>query len=322
MRSRIISFLSLFLCGFSMPALANWQYPGSYLGDGAYSDDGSRFVVSFRGGASLASAGIKNDIGSLTSEYYVNSDGLVITAAYYDACGDACSGFEYAGAGELASLPAAKDFSSFAFAAGASVGWVIPNKTQWRIELGWDHVSESSYNSSPLFEGDMVLEGGNVSGVIVHAKSGGVQSKVSTDVISAMAYYDFFEGTFKPLGQAIPYVGFGIGYADSKTILNLSDLYGDLSTSVDLQNFGKLDDFGVLQFYRSEKSSANIAGVLAAGVSYGLSETMFLDLSARLMYIPKITWALTNEDGSRDRDWFSAENMFYTNVMLGVRFEF
>lgn len=325
MRKRIIYVLSVLSCVATGSSYANWEYPGTYVGDGVYSDDGSRFVISARGGASISRATIKNEIGALTSEYYYNpTNGGVISAAYYEACvdGGSCAGYEYAGIGDLATLPATKDYSDFSFAVGASVGWTIPYRPQWRVELGWDHIAESEYNSSPLFEGDMPLAGGDVSGVVVFAQSGSVQSKVATDIISAMAFYDFFDGLQKPMRRVIPYVGFGIGYADTKTTLNLSDLYGDLSTSVDLQNFGTMDDFGVLQFYRSEHSSSNVAGLISAGVSYGIADGMFLDFGARVAYVPKIKWALSNEDDTRHRDWFSAENLIYANIMLGLRFEF
>ena len=325
MRKSIFCILSVLSCFAVAPARANWEYSGTYLGDGWYTDDGSRFVMSVRGGAALGFGSIKNEVGALTTEYYINpGDGMVISAAYYDACveGGGCAGFEYAGMGETSALPAAKDYREYSFAAGASLGWTIPNRPQWRLEIGWDHISEAEYNASPLYEGDLHLTGGDVEGVVVHVQSGSIQSKVTTDLISAMAFYDFFDGMQKPVRKMIPYVGFGVGYADTTTTLNLVDPYGDLSTSVDLQNFGELDDYGVLNFYRSENSSSNIAGVLALGVSYGINQTMFLDFGARVSYIPKIKWTLKNEDGSRTRDWLSAENMIYANIMLGLRFEF
>ena len=307
-------------CLVATLAHANWEYPGYYVGDGAYTDDGSRFVVSLRGGASVSAATIKNQVGSLTSEYYYDPDSGDIMSAGY--CGENCDQYTYAGIADLSALPPRTDFSALSFAAGASLGWTIPNKPQWRLELGWDHISESEYNSSPLYEGDLELTGGDIDGIVLHLTSGGVQSSVTTDVISAMAFYDFYDGLQKPLRTVIPYVGFGIGYADSKTVLNLADLFGDLSESVDMGNFGEKDDYGVVQFYRSETSSANIAGVLALGLSYGITESMYFDLGARLMYIPKIKWKLTNVDNTRNRDWFSAENMFLANIMLGIRFEF
>lgn len=310
------------LCALCVgPANANWQYSGTYVGDGWYEDDGSRFVISFRGGASMGFGTIKNEVGSLTTEYYVsNVDGTVITAAYYDDCGSACVGiYDYAGLGDIADLKANKDLSTFSFAAGASVGMTLPNSPQWRVEIGWDHISKSDYNATPLFEDDMRLTSGLV---IENVQSGGVHSKLTSDIFSIMAFRDFFDGLRKPAGQFIPYIGFGIGYADSTTELNLADLYGDLSYSVDLQNYGELDQYGVLQFYKSETSSANVAGLLAAGFSYGITDSLFLDLGARVTYVPKIKWALSDKDDSKHRDWFSAENIFYVNLMLGIRFEF
>ncbi len=309
---------------FASAAHAGWQYDGTYIGDGWYTDDGSRFVMSVRGGMAFGNAKIQNDIGSLTGEYYYNpSDGMVISAQYYESLtAEDRASFQYAGIGELGNLPAKENFSEFSFAAGASLGWTLPNRPQWRLEVGWDHITESEYNVSPLFSGEMSLTGGVVSGIVINADSGGVQSKVSTDIISAMAFYDFFDGLQKPLQTVIPYVGFGIGYADSKTTLNLADLYGDLSTSVDLRNFGKLDSNDIIQFYRSEHSTSNVAGLVALGLSYGITDTMFLDFGARVAYVPRVKWVLTNEDDTRTRDWFSAKNLIYTNVMLGLRFEF
>ncbi|MDE6571457.1 MAG: hypothetical protein K2L95_04565 [Alphaproteobacteria bacterium] len=325
MKLKSIFIVSLISALGAAPAHANWQYDGEFVRDGWYMDDGSRFTISVRGGASMGFGAIKNDVGSMTSEYYYSPDnGMVISAAYYDACleNGGCENFVYAGIGELSELPASQDYESFSFAAGASIGWTIPNAPQWRLELGWDHIAESEYNASPLYEGDLPLTGGNIDGITVHVQSGGVHSKLSADIISAMAFYDFFDGMQKPTRQVIPYVGFGVGYADAKTILNLSDLYGDLSLSVDLQNFGELDKYNVLQFYKSEKSTSTIAGLVAVGLSYGITDTLFLDFGARITYVPKVKWALSNQDGSRDRDWFSAENVIWANVMLGLRFEF
>lgn len=324
MKLRFTVLLSVLTCLYATTATANWQYPGNYLGDGWYQDDGSRFVLSFRGGASMVNGKINNEINSLTSEYYINpNDGMVISSAYYDSCKDgACADFEYAGLGDIATLGANKNYNAFSFAAGVSLGWTIPNAPQWRVEVGWDHIAESEYNAAPLFEGDLALQGGVIPDVVVFVQSGGAHSTISTDIISAMAFYDFFDGYQKPVRQFIPYVGFGLGYSNTKTVLNLSDLYGDLSLSVDLQNYGELDEYGVLQFFKSEKTTANIAGLLAAGFSYGLTERMFLDFGARLTYVPTIKWDLSSEDGEKHREWFSAKNVIYANIMLGLRFEF
>lgn len=305
-----------------MPARANWQYGGDFMRTGWYADDGSRFTLSLRGGASFGFGGVENEIGSLTAEYYYNpASGAIVSYGYYQACvesGDCdASAFEPAGIGDIAELKADKDYSSFSFAAGASVGWTVPNAPQWRLELGWDHITESEYNSSPMFNGDLTLS----SGMVANVQSGGVNSKLSADIISAMAFYDFFDGLQKPMRQVIPYVGIGVGYADVKTVLNLTDLYGDLSLSVELQNYGEMGQY-VLEFYKSEKDNSTIAGVLAAGLSYGLTESMFLDLGARLMYVPSVKWTLSDKNGDKSRDWFRVKNLFWGNVMLGIRVEF
>lgn len=326
MRKRIFYLLTGLACLTATVAHANWQYDGEYIGDGWYSDDGARFVISGRGGFAMGFAGIKNKMGALSSEYYINpEDDMVISSPYYYSCVEngGCENFVSAGVGHLSALSATKDFEGFSFAGGASIGWIMPNRPQWRIEGGWDHISESEYNAGPLFEGELALTGGSVDGVVVHVQSGSVQSKVSTDIVSVMAYYDFFDGIQKPVNKVIPYVGFGLGYADTKTVLNLSDPYGDLSEDADLrENFGELGEYGIVQFYRSETSSSNIAGLIAAGVSYGITDSTFFDFGARIAYIPKISWSLRNADDTRHREWFTAENIFYANVMMGLRFEF
>lgn len=310
-----------------MPVFAGWQYNGYYVKDGYYSDDGSRFVVGVRGGISLANAKIKNDMGSLYGYYYANeTNGDVISQMAWESVGEPV-GYLYAGYGDLSKLPAKKDFSKTAFTAGGSVGFTIPYHQQWRLEAGYDHISETNYNQIPLFEGNLDVTGGQIGDAVVHVSSGGVSSTISTDVISAMAYYDFFDGNKKLSNTVIPYIGFGVGYASSKTTLKLSDIYGELSTDTDLQNYGTVDANGVIQFDAPSDSSKyptseNIALLGALGLSYGISEYTFLDFSARVMYVPKISWELVNSTGDLHREWFSAKDMIYTNLMVGLRFEF
>lgn len=319
----LVPFLSCLIFG---AAHANWEYQGYYVGEGAYEDDGSRFVVSVRGGASFGMGGIKNEIGELTPLYYMSPDGgTIMSELGYYQCTDrgGCADYVMAGYVNLGALPATQDYQSFGFAAGASVGWTLPYTPQWRLELGWDHIAESEYNASPFIEGETPLFGGSLSNAVAMISSGAVQSQVETDIISVMAFYDFYDGLYKPMRKAIPYIGFGVGYADIKTTLQLSDPYGDLSGIYELLPYGKKEQSdSVIQFYRSELSSGNIAGIFAVGVSYGLTENIFFDIGARVAYIPRIRWALSNEDGSQYRDWFSAENAIYTNVMLSLRFEF
>lgn len=310
-----------------MPAMAGWQYNGYYINDGIYEDDGSRFTVSLRGGLSLANAKMQNDVGNLDGYYYINPDtGAAVSLRYFSDETEAdTNGFTDISVGNIGSLPVKENFSKTAFSAGASVGFTVPYHPQWRLEAGYDYIAETDYNQVPLFEGTM-----NVSGEfngLIHVSSTGVTSSVSTDVISAMAYYDFFDGTKKELNKFIPYIGLGLGYASSRTVLKLSDIYGDLSTDSDLQNYGTVGSDGIIKFTPPTDNSKyptsnNIAALGAIGASYGISEYTFIDFSARVMYIPKIKWNLVNSDGTQHREWFSAKDMFYTNFMIGLRFEF
>ena len=322
MKCRNLLLLPILSCLVFGGARADWEYPGYYVGEGYYTDNGSRFTISLRGGASLGFGSIKNDIGELTALYYTDGATLVSQLAYeqdpsyYD-------GFYPIGYANIGDLPATEDFESFVITAGASVGWTIPNKPQWRIELGWDHIAESKYDASPFLEGETELFGNSEGNTVATISSSAVQSKVNTDIISVMAFYDFYDGIQKPVRSVIPYIGFGVGYADIKTILNLTDLYGDLSLSSDLLPYGtKADTLDPIQFYRSEYSTSNIAGLLALGLSYGITDSMYFDFGARVAYIPSVRWALSNEDGSLHRDWFSSENTIYANITLGIRFEF
>ncbi len=299
-----------------------WEYAGEGVRDGYYQDDGRRFIILVRGGMAYGMGKMKNDIGTLTSEYYYNpNDGSIVSAAYYDTC-TTCGDYVYAGIADIGKLPIDKKYSAVSFTGGAAIGWVLPQTPQWRFQVDYDYISETEYNVSPLLSGRVPLSGGDVSNLSVDIRSGGVQSTVTTNVFSTMAIRDFYKGWQKPLRKVIPYAGFGLGYADTETVLNLSDLYGDLSSSVDLQNFGQMDDYNILQFYSAKKSSSNLAGVLTFGFSYGISESFFLDCGFRFLYLPKIKWSLSNSDGSRSRDWFHAESMIYSNFLFGFRWEF
>lgn len=314
-----ISCVSLICCLFaSTGAWANWQYPGGRTRDSWNGDDGMRFVMSVRGGASYGKAKIKNEIGGLTSQYVINlNTGEIVTRAWQEAA-DPFGDYADAGYGRLGELPPTSNYSEIAFVAGFSAGLTMPDVPQWRIEFGFDHIAETEYNQNPLFEGNLKTS----EGYSVDAQSGGAQSSLTTDVYGVMAFYDFFDGIAKPVKKMIPYVGFGAGYADTKTVLQLTDSYGDLSDVYELQGFGVMDDAGVIQFYKSETNTSNLAPVAAVGFSYGLNQKMFLDAGVRAMYLPKIKWQLTSSDADRQRDWFNAEKMIYVNAMIGLRVEF
>ena len=323
-KKSLFSVVMLLLCA---PAFAGWQYDGYYVDDGYYEDDGSRFTVSLRGGLSLANAKMKNDVGNLDTYYYINpTSGAAVSLRYFSDADEAASnGFTEIAVGNISNLPVKKDFSKTAFTAGASVGFTVPNHSQWRLEAGYDYIAETEYNQVPLFEGTMQVTG-EYNGTI-HVSSSGVTSTISTDVFSAMVYYDFFDGNKKELNKLIPYIGLGVGYAASRTTMKLSDIYGDLSTDSDLLNYGTADSSGIIRFDAPSDASKyptsrNVAAIGAIGASYGISKYTFLDFSARVMYIPTIKWNLVNSDGTQHREWFSAEDMIYTNLMIGLRFEF
>ena len=308
----------------TMPAVAGWQYNGYYIDDGYYEDDGSRFIMGGYAGASFVNADIKNEMGSLQTDYYVSSvSGVVISGTAYDVLNPTLQAeYSYIGIGDVSELPVAQNFSKTAFAMGGYMGFSLPYHPQWRLQAGFDHISEISYDRIPMFEGEISL----TSGARAHVYSSGVKSTITTDVLSVMAVYDFFEGNKKPLNTFVPYVGVGAGYAMSKTMLKLTDIFGDLSQDNDLENYGTLEN-GILVFDNptdADKypSSDNIALLGTLGTAYGINEYMFLDFAVRLMYVPKTTWAIANADGSQHRNWFSAKDMIYTNLTVGLRFEF
>ncbi len=309
--------LPMLLCLGLPTARANWEYGGDNVTTSGYQDDGRRFIILVRGGISYGMAKMKNDVGTLGAEYYYDN------GAIFPCAGTGCSSYQYLGTGNIGTLPMNKDYRAVSFIGGLAIGWVLPWTPQWRFQIDWDYISENDYNASPLFSGEMKLTGGddpNITGIKL--ESGSIQSTVTTNVLTTMAIYDFYDGWAKPLRKVIPYAGFGLGYADTDTVLNLSDSYGDLSGYWDLQKFGELDESGMLQFYTAKKSSSNLAGVVTFGFSYGVSESFFLDAGFRFIYLPKIKWALSNESGTQSRDWFHAENVLYSAFLFGFRWEF
>ena len=328
-----ISIFSIVMLLCTSSAFAGWQHNGYYVNDGSYNDDGSRFVLSLRGGLSMGNAKLKNEMGSLYAMYYINKKTNDIVSElerqneiYAGLSTDA--DYEKAGSGNLATLPIKENFKKTSFTAGASIGFTLPYHSQWRFEAGYDYIAETDYKQIPFLQGGLSVSGGDIGNEVIDVSSSGVKATISTDIISAMAFYDFYKGNVKPLNQIIPYVGLGAGYAVSKTTLNLSDIYGDLSNDADLLNYGTFDTAtGAIVFdnptdKNKYPSSSNIAVIGALGLSYGIAESTFIDMNARIMYIPKVTWNLVNSDGSRHREWFTGENMVYTNFMVGLRFEF
>ncbi|MCL2017946.1 MAG: hypothetical protein FWG80_04215 [Alphaproteobacteria bacterium] len=356
MKCRIF-IISLLVSAFCADAAkANWEYYQQYH------DDGSRVTMTLRGGLSHGRANIKNDFGYMTESYWVENiyidDGsgglefwdwgtVPFTGRAIDLCvqDPACDitfsnwGDYYTHAGDvnIGDLPAAKKYSEFSWAGGVSIGFTIPQSPQWRLEGDWLRISETTYEAFPLFMGDVLFDTPFILGDYLYENpvglavigSGGAHSTVTTDVFSAMFYYDFFQGNVKPIGQMIPYIGFGVGYASSATVLEMTDLFGDLTSQAAMLPFSPdvPKDVPVLEFYTSTYVSRNVAGNAALGFSYGLMQGMYLDLGLRFTYIPRIQWKLNNElgydaAGEKQRSIFSAQNVIYTSALLGLRFEF
>lgn len=319
MKNKTLSLILGTVLMSGTPALANWQYSGGRTYNPYAYDDGQRTTVSARVGATFLMAKMHNDASGVVVEYC--SNGTNVFPAIEGVCTAYGSDYNYIGSGDLGTVGVNGKPSGIGFAGGLSIGTTMPDKPQWRVELGWDHFTEIEYSANPLFKGDMTLTGG----AIVNVEVGSVQTTIASDVISLMAFYDFYDGYVKPLHKIIPYVGFGLGYADSKTVMDLYDPNRDLSWSADVnnfENFGTVSSNGIVQFYKSETTSTNIAALAALGLSYGISDGVFLDLGARFTYIPKVKYSLTNSDNTRKFNWVSARNMIYTNVMVGLRFEF
>ena len=313
MRSRFLHFI---ICASALNigvAHANWQYSGEHTYDMAYYDRGERVSVSLRAGASFAMGKAQNNAGVIVYSYCYDP----VTGAFEPDTGDCPSGQVYAGSASLESMSMNK-LSGVTFSGGASIGWILPDRPQWRLELGWDHFNEVDYNETPLFYGDLKLSGGYS---VDNFDVGSVKSTMTTDIISAMAFYDFFDGMQKPLQVMIPYIGLGLGYADTKSKMNFYDQSAGLSDFAILQEFGELQD-GIIHFYSSETNTINVAAVGAIGVSYGISKNFFFDFGARVSYLPRVKYQLVNSDDTRHMDWFTMKNVIYANIMAGVRFEF
>ena len=309
----------LFAFCFVPTAHANWEKRPVYI------DDGARFTLSVRGGFAYGMGKIRNELGTLTPEPYWY-DGLELVTESFCGGPAACTAAGYTAIGQvdLAELPANKNLSTFTWAGAVGVGFTVPDSPNWRIEANWDHISIAKYSAAPLFKGNLVSsEGYKLEDVM----AGGVYSKLTNDIITAMFYYDFFDGCVKPAHEFIPYVGLGFGYASSRTELELTDLFGNLSDQASMQEFGVPGAAG-LDFYKSRTITGNVVGAAAVGFSYGIMDGMFLDMGLRFTYIPRINWTLNNaevavsDSAVKHKEIFSARNVIYTNALIGLRFEF
>ncbi|MDR1826618.1 MAG: hypothetical protein LBQ49_02910 [Rickettsiales bacterium] len=297
----------------STSANANWER-------GRPSDDGARMTVSVRAGLAKPTAKMKNDLGSVVVDYWETPDAIYPN---YSLCiGDPdnpadCTHWGNVDLGQDLSI--AGKYDSISFAGGVSVGFVFGGSPNIRAEADWLRITESTFSADPLLKG--VVAGNDGDAAMQYALS--ARATVSTDIISAMIYYDIFEGASKPMGVAVPYIGFGIGYASSSVKLDLTDTYYDTAGQLSFDIFRA----GTVDFYASESTVNNFSASAALGVSYGIQEGIFFDVGARATYVPMITWAVNNlsdtdAETHKERAIFSAENVIFINVYAGLRFEF
>jgi hypothetical protein len=325
---RVFAFLfALFSAG---SAWANWEYSGNSRAG----DDGGRMVVALRGGMAMPFVGnMKNDLGTFEGVYYTYFDSNNDFTGYFFE--PTCSGAfpsgdcPVAGAVNIGDFPLTKKYDSYSWAGGVSVGMVAAGSPALRIELDWLHIAESDFNSTPLFFGvpELGYEGSVLPVASASWPVGSARTTVSTDVISAMFYYDIFIGKIKPMHSLIPYIGAGIGYATSTTLLAFVDSFGDFSADTSMWGFGEDNGIGGIDFYTSETTAGNFAASAAFGFSYGMDEGLFFDLGIRGSFVPRIRWSLNNNGSAdatnyKERAIFSAENIIFASVYAGIRFEF
>ncbi|MDR1027430.1 MAG: hypothetical protein LBL46_03385 [Rickettsiales bacterium] len=317
MKRVFFAFLAaVFACG----ANANWEYAGRGGPGGSGADD-ARFVFAVRAGAAMPQAKMTNDLGLMENHYW--DCGGVNTP-----CDEADLPEGYIGMVDLGLLPVNAKYNTASFAGGASAGVAFGGL---RLEIDWMRVAQSNFSASPLFFGSVYMYGdpdldGNLDGIFEYHDNSvaAARASVSTDIISAMIYYDFGRPS---RGRVTPYIGAGFGYAASTAVLTLVDTWGDLAANMTLDGVGTALPDGAIEFYTSETITTNFAATAAAGFAFGIADGVFLDIGGRASYVPRISWTLNNgsENGgdiTHSRGIFSAENVIFLSGYAGVRFEF
>lgn len=288
-------------------AYANWE-------PRPFRDDGSRFIISVRAGLANPFANMQNDLGMMNVPWCIGPGGNTLVACdatYTDVAGIV----NYGGLGVNA------QYNEVSFAFGAAIGFALPNRSNVRLELDWLRIAESGFSANPLFSGTFSTDLGPA-----YMPVAGARATVTSDIVSAFVYYDFFEGNIRPTEGFIPYIGFGLGFASSQSILMLGDTYGDLSGDLSFGIFGEQQG-NVFEFFTSETNNNNYALSFAIGFAYGLGDGIYFDVGARASYIPRIRFALNNAAADnpnfyRERDIFSANDIIFLTAYAGLRFEF
>jgi hypothetical protein len=338
---KLLKLFAVILGISPVAANANWSYWEDY-------DDGARFYVRFAGGVAFGGAlDMNNDMVGITTPELAagyaedtanpgfadltKPTGEILTLDEYKKCVDEknCASEAYASIGKLefGKSPIKDSFSVATWTTNLGAGFVLPN-SHFRTEVSWDHISETKYSSSKLISDTVETTGYIGNAMMVDVDLGSVTSKVSTDIVSLMFYYDMYDGLVKPAKTLIPYIGAGLGYANSTVNMSYID-------SGALRDTGLFCDFfsdgacgtTSLATYQSETNNGGLAFGLAGGFSYGLSNIAFLDIGAKLMYADKIIWTLSNEGNSAatstvQQDIFSTSGTFYIMGTVGFRFEF
>ena len=313
MKKIYLAFIAILMPGL---AAANWEQRGPFR------DDGSRFVVSVRGGLSMPQTTMRNDLGDMIVGIWDHGGGSL---AYVPVDpNDLSVGFVTDV--NFGNLGMTTDFTEMSLVYGISVGVVMAGNTNVRFELDWLRIEESQLSANPLFSGDVDTSLGTIHNAVAAARA-----SMQTDIISAFVYYDFFEGRIRPTKGLIPYIGLGLGFVRSESILMLSDPYGDFAGDPMFTDFGnQIGD--QVRFFTSETNNRNYALSAAIGAAYGLGQNIYFDIGARASYVPSVRFALNNSRdatalqpggvGYREMDMFSARDMIFLNVFAGLRFEF
>ncbi|MDR0449041.1 MAG: hypothetical protein LBG89_01085 [Rickettsiales bacterium] len=299
---------------FASTANANW----SRISD---ADDGGRFYFAVRGGAAFGIGGyMENKLGSVSSSglFLYCPDGVCTDyISTEDMINTSDPDYEFIGVVPLGGLPVSEKFSVMTWNTNIGVGVVLPGMPGTRIEGSWDRISEVSYNASPFVAGE-TLTSENVP--ISVMDTGAITSGVQTDIFMMMAYFDFFQGRQKPARQAIPYIGLGLGYAQSRTSMSLIDSNGTLE---DTGAFADFVDQSTGGFYFSENYSNGLAAGAAFGISYGINQFAFLDFGAKVIMANKVEWNMTNPNTGMEKAVVATSSpVIYGMVLAGFRFEF
>lgn len=216
----------------------------------------------------------------------------------------------------IGTLEIQENFFEKSLVGNIALGFSFPYFPQIRVVADWLHISSTSYEISPLFNGPTNTTDGEQIAI------GMSDADFSTDTFSAFVYLDVFSGNLRQKNSFIPYLGVGIGVASSDTFLTLIDKDGFLFSSEELAPFYEKNEF-----YPSQNTSTNITGSVELGFAYRITQHAYIDFGTRLTYIPGISWALNNRlselaTTEEKKDVYSTRNMLYTSVLLGIRLEF